>query len=328
MTRLFLSAVAYDRFGTRLARDGVEPLLLDRDDTIALLDGSPVDPGGAEPEIAWCTSDLFLEGGPLASFYRLLRDSPSLRWFHTAAAGYDGPIFSELARRGVRICNTHANSIPIAEFVVRSVLDHFQRADRWGDRQQAKRWELHEFREVQDSTWLIVGLGGIGSAVASRAKAFGATVIGSRRNPTGEEPVDRVVAPSHLPEVIGEADVVVISAPASSETLRLVDASFLASMKPTSVLVNVSRGSLLDENALIASLDRGVPEVAVLDVFDVEPLPGESPLWSHPSVVVTPHNAALGLGRYGRQADLFVENLDRYLDGRVLLNEVTEAAKG
>jgi phosphoglycerate dehydrogenase-like enzyme len=114
-----------------------------------------------------------------------------------------------------------------------------------------------------------------------------------------------MVAPSDLPEV---------------------DAGFQSAMKAGSVLVNVARGSIVDEGALAAALDLGTPELAVLDVFAEEPLPGDHPFWTHPSVVVTPHNAALGFGRYGRQTDLFVENLDRYLAGKDLINDVTQAA--
>jgi phosphoglycerate dehydrogenase-like enzyme len=324
--RLLLSSVAHDQYWPRIARDGVEPLTISGDGGLALADGSAVERDTANPEVAWGTSDLFLEGGPLRPFFGLLRRSDSLRWFQSAAAGYDGPVFAELAGRGVRICNSHANSIPIAEYVIRAVLDHFQGAAKWRANQHSRLWTTHDFREVHGSTWLVIGLGGIGSAVAVRARAFGATVIGCRRSPTGEEPVDRTVVPSELPRVVGSADVVVVAAPATQATRHLIDADFLAAMKTGSVLVNVARGSIVDEDALAAALDLGTPELAVLDVFALEPLPGHHPLWTHPSTVVTPHNAALGFGRYGRQTDLFVENLDRYLAGKDLINDVTEAA--
>jgi glyoxylate/hydroxypyruvate reductase A len=119
--------------------------------------------------------------------------------------------------------------------------------------------------------------------------------------------------------------VVVLAAPATPETDNLVDADFLSRTKPGSLLVNVARGTLIDDNALIANLDSGHLSLAILDVFRTEPLPGDHPFWSHPSVRVTPHNAAGGVGRFQRQADLFSENLDRYLDGRPMLNDVTDA---
>jgi glyoxylate/hydroxypyruvate reductase A len=119
--------------------------------------------------------------------------------------------------------------------------------------------------------------------------------------------------------------VVVLAAPATPETANLVDADFLSRMKPGGLLVNVARGTLVDDDALIESLDSGHLSAAVLDVFRTEPLPNDHPFWSHPSIRVTPHNAAGGVGRLQRQAELFKENLDRYLDGRPLLNEVSDA---
>lgn len=125
-------------------------------------------------------------------------------------------------------------------------------------------------------------------------------------------------------EVVQTADVVVLAAPATAETADLVDAGFLAMMKPGSLLVNVARGSLVDDDALIAALDSGHLTAAILDVFRDEPLPADHPFWSHPSIRITPHNAAGGTGRLRRQADLFRENLDRYITRRPLRNDVTD----
>ncbi|HZM53818.1 MAG TPA: NAD(P)-dependent oxidoreductase, partial [Acidimicrobiales bacterium] len=155
-----------------------------------------------------------------------------------------------------------------------------------------------------------------------------AQVIGCRRHVSPSDPTDRTVTPDELDEVVGLADVVVLAAPATPGTTNLVDADFLARMKPGSLLVNVARGTLVDDDALIGSLDAGHLSAAVLDVFRAEPLPEDHPFWSHPSIRVTPHNAAGGVGRFGRQAELFKENLDRYLDERPLLNEVTDAIAG
>jgi len=172
---------------------------------------------------------------------------------------------------------------------------------------------------------VIVGLGGIGTEVALRARAFGARVIGCRRHTSPADRADRTVTPDELHSVLGLADVVVLAAPATSETANLVDARFLARMAPNSLLVNVARGALVDERALLESLDSGHLRAAILDVFREEPLPDDHPFWSHPSVHVTPHNAAGGLGRLNRQADLFAENLDRYLHDQPLLHDVTAA---
>jgi phosphoglycerate dehydrogenase-like enzyme len=321
--RILLTTLACERYWPLLTRPGVEPITVSRDGGLALSDGSTVDHEDADPEVAWGTSDLYLAGAPLRLFFELVGRCTTIRWFQSAGAGFDGPVFARLAGRGVRISNAHANSIPIAEFVMRSVLDHFQQADLWRGAQSEERWSKHDYLEVFGSTWLILGLGGIGSAVAERARAFGATTIGCRRHPSVSDPTDRTVTPDQLPLVIGLADVVVLALPAKPDTAGLVDAPFLAGMKSGSILVNVGRGSLVDEAALLAALDRGVPERAILDVFATEPLPARHPLWRHPAVVVTPHNAAGGVGRYERQAELFAENLDRYLSGEALLNDIT-----
>jgi phosphoglycerate dehydrogenase-like enzyme len=320
------TAVAHDTFGALVGRPGVEWLTLGSDGTLRDGSGSEVAAGDARPEVAWGTSDLFRQGAPIGAFFGLLGSVPTLRWFASPAAGYDHPVFADLARRGVRITNAHVNSVPIAEFVLRAVLDEFQGAQQWRDLAAERAWRVHDWREVSGTTWLVVGLGSIGSEVAIRARAFGAHVIGCRRTPSADDPADRTVTPDALPGVVGEADVVVLSAPATPATRGLVDAGFLASMRPGSVLVNVSRGSLVDEDALLDALDGGAPGTAILDVFRDEPLPVDHPFRSHPSVRVTPHNAAGGIGRLRRQAELFGDNLDRYLTGRPLLHDVTDQA--
>jgi len=321
------TSVAHDSFGHRLDRSGLEWLTMEMDGTVTDGAGTAVPWPEARPEVAWGTSDLFREGAPLAAFFRFLVDCPSVQWFQSPAAGYESEPFRVLAGRGVRVCNAHVNSLPIAEFVLRSVLDEFQGAEQWRRQQGEFTWRIHDRREVSGTTWLIVGLGHIGSAVAARARALGARVIGCRRTPSPNDPTDTTVTPDRLGEVVGAADVVVLSAPASASTRGLVDADFLASMKPGSMLVNVGRGSLVDEVALLEALDRGTPVAAALDVFATEPLPPDHPFWTHPRVRVTPHNAAGGSGRFGRQADLFEANLARWHAGEPLEHDVTDAIK-
>ncbi len=325
---VLLTSVAHESFGRQLDRPGLEWLTLEGDGT--LWDGSrkPVAWDDARPEVAWGTSDLFRHGAPIGTFFTSLPTLTSLRWFQSPAAGFDAPVFAQMAAGGVRITNAHVNSLPIAEFVMRAVLDEFQQAGEWRRLAEGRSWRIHDWREVSGTTWLVVGLGGIGSAVAVRARAFGATVIGCRRRPSPDDPTDRTVTPDQLLDVVGGADVVVLAAPATPDTNDLVDAELLSRMKEGSVLVNVGRGTLVDEDALLAALDRGTPAAAVLDVFHIEPLPDSHPFWTHPSVRVTPHNSAGGMGRLQRQADLFSENLDRYRAGRPLLHDVTDEILG
>jgi phosphoglycerate dehydrogenase-like enzyme len=326
--QVLLTAVAYEAFRAQISRPGVDWLVMDGDGTLSDPHGGPKDREDAHPEIAWGTSDLFREGAPLVPFFAFMLESSGLAWFQSPAAGYDNPEFGMLVDRGVRVTNAHVNSLPIAEFVMRSVLDEFQDAAQWRNLASERRWRIHDWREVSGSTWVVVGLGGIGTEVARRAQAFGVRVIGCRRHPSPEDPTERTVTPDQLDQVLGLADVVVLAAPATPETDNLVDAHFLSRTKPGSLLVNVARGTLIDDNALIASLDSGHLSIAILDVFRTEPLPVDHPFWSHPSIRVTPHNAAGGVGRFQRQADLFGENLGRYLDGRPMLNDVTDAIAG
>ena len=317
--RVLLTATAHERFGDRLPAH-VDPAVMRSDGTLA--DGTPWEEAGVE--VAWPTADLFDPDSPLRPFFAFLLQSPTLRWIQSPAAGVDAPVFAQLVRKGIRLTTSHVTDIPISEYVLRAVLDHYQQPARWQASSAERAWRRHDFREVHGTTWLVVGLGSIGSATAVRARAFGATVVGVRRRPTGDEPVDRMVTPDQVPTVLGEADVVVLAAPASPETRHLVDDAFLAAMKPASLLVNIARGALVDEAALVAALDRGTTlEAAVLDVTATEPLPADSPLWDHPAITITPHDAAGGLGRYARAADLFLENLRRYEAGEPLLHEVT-----
>lgn len=321
-----MTQTAYDRFGSRITDLDLDVRCMRMQPDGSLVVGErTVTWDDAGPEVAWATADLFDHGAPLRPFFGFLASSGSIRWLQSPAAGVDAPIFSTLLSRGVRLTNSHSSAVAIAEYVIASILEVFQDRAAWRADQLTRTWGGHDFREVQGSTWLIVGLGHIGSATAARAMAMGARVIGVRRQPSGTEPVAEMLAPSAVHHALPRADVVVLSAPATPVTYGLVDAAFLAAMKPGSVLVNIARGSLIDEPALLAALDRGTPAAAVLDVFVTEPLPEDHRLWSHPRVTVTPHNAAGGVGRYGRAAEEFLTNLVAYASGGRLINEVTEA---
>jgi phosphoglycerate dehydrogenase-like enzyme len=323
---VLLTEVAFARDGERLRAAAPEVGWLRMDgEGVLHRDGVEVPREEAAPEVAWGTGDLF-DDGPMRPFLGLVARAPSLRWFASPAAGFENPYFGELVRKGLRVTTSHASSPSIAEYVLRAVLDAFQGAEQWRRAQADGEWRAHDrHREVAGSTWLVIGLGAIGTEVARRARALGATVIGVRRSPTGDEPVDEVRTPDDVIEALPRAHAVVLSAPATPATRHLVDAAFLAAMKPRSVLVNVARGDLVDEAALVTALDTGAPGLAVLDVTSTEPLPPESPLWTHPQVVVTPHSSGRGLGRFDRAVDEFLDNLARYRRGEPLRSELTEA---
>ena len=327
MTRVLLTETAARAFGASLlaAHENIELVAMGPDGTLRLGDGSALDREGTGIEVVWATQDLFEEGAPLRPFFGLVRRLETLRWFQSQAAGFDDPVFRELIGRDILFTTSHANSVSISEYVLRAVLDHYQEPARWRQAQVERRWVGHNFQEVFGTTWLVVGLGSIGTEVALRARTFGARVIGVRRHPSGDEPVAEMVTPDDMHAVIGRADVVVLSAPAGASTHHLVDGAFLDAMKETALLVSVGRGSVVDEEALARALDEGSIAAAVLDVFEVEPLPADHPLWDHSRVTVTPHNSAGGTSGYSRAAEHFKENLSRYLLGEPLLRLVTEA---
>ena len=215
----------------------VEQVRMNREGRLTV-DGRQVDAGSVRPEVAFATGDMFFRGGA-APWFELLLSLESLRWFQSPAAGYIA-LYDRLFERGVRVTGAHVNAIPIAEYVIQAVLAHFQRAQEWAAARTAHEWRPHEFREVYGTTWLVIGVGSIGSAVAERARALGARVLGHRRRPTGHEPVDEMLPREALLDELPRCDVVVLAAPATPETTGFVDDRLLAAMAPDSVLVNVA----------------------------------------------------------------------------------------
>jgi phosphoglycerate dehydrogenase-like enzyme len=296
----------------------LEVLVMDPAEAITLA-GETIAIDDARPEIAWADHRAFL--GPASrEFFTALLKSPALTWVQSAAAGFDHPIFGQIVAKGARLSISHGQAIGIGDSVLWGVLDHFQNGAGWRADQAAKVWRPRRFREVHGTQWLIIGFGAIGQAVATRARAFGATITGVRRDQAGHPLADRIAAIADLPGLLPAADVVVLCTPLNAATRGLADGAFLGAMKPGSVLVNVGRGALVDEAALLSALDAGIPEHAVLDVFVTEPLPEGSPFWTHPRVSLTPHASGITGGQDDRNAALFLDNLRRFLAGDPLLN--------
>ena len=321
MTRILLHEPAFRRIEARLDADarGAEFLRLEAGGTVRLADRE-IPRAEALPEAGWMSPEMF--GAPaFRDWTSLLLETPDLKWVQSAAAGFDNPVFRQLVAKGARLTTNTAQSVSIAEYVLWGVLDHFQRGPERRTAQGAHDWARLRYREIAGSRWLVIGFGAIGQAIAVRAAAFGARITGVRRSGGAHPAAEGIAAPDRTQTLLPEADVVVLAVPLSPTTERLVDAAFLAAMKPGSVLVNIGRGDLIDELALLAALDRGVPGHALLDVFHQEPLPPESPFWDHPHVSLTGHASALGDGFVRRSDEVFLENLRRYLAGQPLLNE-------
>lgn len=175
---------------------------------------------------------------------------------------------------------------------------------------------------LSEQTVLVLGLGGIGRRVVGLLSAFGATVIGTSRRQITVSGVDRVVHPDRLTDVIGEVDAVVTTLPGTTQTEGLLGKAVFDAARPGLTVVNVGRGTVIDEPALIEALGTGQVGFAALDVFAAEPLDRESPLWDLPNVLVSPHTAALSVHEDRRIAELFAANATRFIDGRLLTNVI------
>lgn len=319
--RLLIHEKSYRRNQAALDAYGpaLELLLIDDSGEIRL-GGAPVGLDEAAPEAAWANPDTFFSGAARPFMTAVLK-SPALTWMQSGAAGFDNPVFGQIVRKGARLTTSHGQAVGIADYVLWGVLDVLQGGAARRAAQAAHDWKRTPYREVAGTRWTILGFGAIGSGVAVRAKAFGAHVTGVRRSGGSDEAADRIVTPDHWLEAIADADVVALCAPATAETRGIAGAEAFARMKPDSILVNVGRGALVDEPALLAALDRGAPGHAVLDVFAVEPQPADSPFWDHPRVTLTAHAAGMSSGNLPRNDALFLENLRRYLAGEPLEGE-------
>ncbi|MBA2668177.1 MAG: D-2-hydroxyacid dehydrogenase, partial [Trueperaceae bacterium] len=209
----------------------------------------------------------------------LLQAAAGVRWIHTGSAGFDWVRVPEVDERDITLSRcADVMSIPIAEFVFGSVLAHAKHLHALREAQLERSWAPPMHSELHGKTMLVVGVGAIGGRVAGLARAFGMRVLGVKRDGAAHPCVDSMVGPDALDDVLGEADVVVLTAPGTAETEGMIGAAQLARMKPTSYLVNVARGSLIDDEALIAALTKATIAGACLDAFRDEPLPPDSPL--------------------------------------------------
>lgn len=322
MTRFLIFETSYQRMKNRLdAFSGVEFIVMTAERKY-LLNGRELALEDVKAEAGWLNNDLFQAQGAMGGYIGGLMASPNLKWIQSAAAGYEHPIFGEFVKKGAILSTNHSQSVGMAEYVLATVLDHFQRGPERRASQAESKWNRLKFREIMKTNWLIVGFGGIGQDVAKRARAFGAHITGVRRSKGTHEFADTMIGLEDIPQHLPNADVVVLSVPLSKATAELANAKFFAAMKHDAVLVNIGRGGLVDEDALRAALDKGTPEFAILDVFKTEPLPSDSWIYKHPRIFMTPHASPDGTGLEERGAEVFLENLRRYLKGEPLTNVV------
>ncbi len=256
----------------------------------------------ARAEVAYFSSDVFPKFGK--PFFSATRKAPQLKWLHVFNAGVDHPVFASVLERGVRLTTSSGTAAaPIAQTAIAGM--------------------LYLNRAVAGQTMLIYGFGQIGAEIARLARLLGLRVIGMRRHAQPHPQADEMLTPDQLHAALARSDWLVLACPLTQETRGVIDAAALAALPQGARVINISRGEVIDEPALIAALGRRHLGGAYLDVFAQEPLPAASPLWDMPGVVVSAHDASTSDAYDRRINALFLDNLARWQRRQPLVNEVT-----
>lgn len=292
---------------------------------------------GLDAEVAFVSRDVTglstkhaLQPGTLR-FHDALRAAPSLRWVHIHSAGADRPLYGELRARGVQVTTSSgANAAVVAQTALAGVLALARQFPRLMAAQRERRWEplfgSGMPRELEGQTAVVVGWGPIGQRLGRLLVALGLRVVAVRRSGAPAGAGVETVGFDALHQVLPRADWLLLACPLTPLTRNLLDARALALLPPGAHLVNVARGEVADEPALVEALRCGRLAGAFLDVFAQEPLPSDSPLWAMDNVIATPHSAGFSGGNEARVARMFLDNLRAWLQGRPLYNLVVDAA--
>jgi phosphoglycerate dehydrogenase-like enzyme len=266
---------------------------------------------------------------------KVIRTGRQLRWVHTGSAGVRGSLTPALCSSSVTLTNSAGvHAPPMAESVIGMMLYFARGFDLALRAQRASAWRREQFfaaaspmHELADGTVGIVGYGGIGREVARRARSLGSRVMAVKRRPSKGEPgIDVMIGRSGLRDVLAAADYLVVALPETAETLGMIDRAAIGAMRPDAVFINVGRGRVVDEAALVEALAAGRLRGAGLDVFATEPLPADSPLWRLPNVLLTPHVSSFTRSFWRRETELIRENAERLVANRPLLNVVDKEA--
>ncbi|MDP9236546.1 MAG: D-2-hydroxyacid dehydrogenase [Chloroflexota bacterium] len=277
-------------------------------------------------DVCCFSEDLWQEPELRQSVLPVVFRLDGLKWFHTFSAGVDSPVFQQLIDRGTILTNSSGASAPsIAQYVLAMMLHRVKRMGEWHEQQARREWRQLAAGELTGQTVGIIGTGAIGGEVARLAQAFGMRVLGIRRSDRRAKHLDEQLTIRRLPYLLKQSDHVVLACPLTKETEGLIGERELRAMKPDATLINVARGRVVDEPALVRALEEGWIGGACLDVFAQEPLPESSPLWSLPNVVLSPHNSGFSPLNMARSMAIFLDNLERFTAGKRLRNRVTHA---
>lgn len=313
-----------------LTENTLDPLRqLEREGRVKLAmadkDGNPLDDASdAEAIFRWRWSWV----GPQID--RLLEAAPHVRWIHASMAGIEPLLTPAVMQRDITITNGAGTyDEPIAEWVMLAMLSIAKQLPDFIEAKQAhiwRDWSRLTLGELTNKTLLILGAGHIGSEIARRALVFNMHVWGSRRSRKPVENIERMFGDDDWRQALPHADFVVVALPSTPETRGVFGADELAAMKPGAWIINIARGTIINEQAMIQALRNGTLGGAWLDTTSVEPLSAESPLWSLPNVMITPHITWWTEYTNQRVTDLFLENLRRFQNGEPLLNVVDKKA--
>lgn len=260
-----------------------------------------------------------------------LQQAPNLRWIQLPSAGANSALEAGAAKSDIILTTSVGiHAIQISEYVLGMMLMFARRMHEYLESQRNNCWNRTRFSQIDElhgKTLGIVGLGAIGRGIARKAKAFDMTVLATKRtiDKTVLPDIDELLPADKLDDLLKRSDYVVLAVPLTSETTNLIGPHQLELMKPSAILINVARGPVVDEPALIDALREKKIAGAGLDTFTVEPLPKESPLWNMPNVIITPHMAGTSPQYWLRATELFCDNLRRYIDGKPLRNVVDRA---
>jgi phosphoglycerate dehydrogenase-like enzyme len=261
-------------------------------------------------------------------FQRLLDEAQGLRWLHSPGAGVEGWPLTDLAARNITLTNgAGVFAIPIAEWVLTSMLTIVKSTHAVRDAQRGHRWERDApSDELYGKTMLLLGPGGIGREIITRASAFGMRIWAANRSGRSVDGADRTVHGDAWRDLLPDADFVVSTLPLTGETRGIIGAAELARFKPSAWLLNVGRGATIDEAALFDAVAAGTVGGAALDAWTQEPLPTDSPAWDLPNIIVSPHRSGSSAASTRRGLQLFTDNLVRFAANEPLMNVVDLAA--
>jgi phosphoglycerate dehydrogenase-like enzyme len=297
----------------------------------AIPDGEVVQYGTEEELLAaGFNADILLTWGQLtpSEYYK---NAGNLKWIHALSAGVEGLMKLDLDGSRVRVTNSKGiHGLAMSEFTMCYILSFLKGFPLLFRQQQAKIWRKPDNPESQEcigKTVGIIGMGEIGQEVARKCKFFGMNVLGVRRTPKPMEHVDQMYSLAEIDRVLEQSDFIVILVPLTPESVHLINEEKLRKMKKTAYIINIGRGPVIDEKALVKVLKEGIIAGAALDATEIEPLPHESSLWEMPNVIISPHMSADSPLYMGRAIDIFCKNIELFLKGQKMANEINLETK-